>query len=66
MNEKKKEDFLDLLSREYTLDSILQQTETPGEKAEAPVLEVKGWVRAKELGLPYIRISTDQIDPELV
>jgi type IV pilus assembly protein PilB len=66
MNEKKKEDFIDLLSREYTLDSILQQTETREEKAEAPVLEDKGWVRAKELGLPYIRISTDQIDPELV
>ena len=66
MNEKKKEDFIDLLSREYTLDSILQQSETPEEKVEAPELEVKGWVRAKELGIPYIRISTDQIDPELV
>ena len=65
MNEKKKEDIIDLLSREYTLDSLLQ-SEPQEQKVETPDLEDKGWVRAKELGIPYIRISTDQIDPELV
>ena len=65
MNEKKKEDIIDLLSREYTLDSLLQSVPSE-EKVETPELEDKGWVRAKELGIPYIRISTDQIDPELV
>ena len=67
MGKDNQDDIFDILSREGALEEALVQPEKPAEeKADSAEVKSEGWIRAKELGIPYIRISPDQIDPDLV
>ena len=68
MGKDNQEDIFDILSREGALEEALTQPESRPDEEPAGTqdLDAQGWIRAKELGISYIRISSDQVDPSLI